>query len=390
MSAQQNPATTDNTQEIDWAGVTPEQWQQQIAQLSQQPIDPAERLYWMMCIRNWLHAHKDRYWPTANQQLGEDVLSAYYQALHALYEVTHTICDWPLAIHLNRTINKIEQQYDWQATPNMSDSLACYLGQMGEWNQTLAILQQQAKDSPLNLPLKEEIQSLKQTLAEFPYTLTTPCDEDLRLTPLEAHHLAAFSWQYDDPSIAQRCHLPQFADDQQWLNWLSDCKAEPNKLLYAIIHSEWGFIGSASIEVHNGVGFFYCWLGADFQAQGLAPKTTKLLLSAGTQHLGMTCSYAKIDSDNNASEKVLLKLGYQRLPWLVRSATAQNHHGNEILYYSGPQLSPEQSHQQVKQLILNMDCDLVLQSDQAETDHNETSVVMSFSAKPKVHQFSVR
>lgn len=142
--------------------------------------------------------------------------------------------------------------------------------------------------------------------------------DGLRLEPLGHQHLADFAWQYHDPEIAELCCLPRFADDAQWHAWLERCWRYGDQRLYAVLHPEWGFIGSVSLiecAVGNArVGFFYYWLGADFQGCGLGPRAVRLLLAHARDARGLRSCHAKVFDDNRRSRRALEKLGFRALP----------------------------------------------------------------------------
>ncbi|SHE43588.1 GNAT family N-acetyltransferase [Vibrio gazogenes] len=148
---------------------------------------------------------------------------------------------------------------------------------------------------------------------------------EITLTLLEPLHIDAYRWAYTkqsdaNKSVATLCNLPDFHNDGDWLSWLHDCRHYPNHYLYAVIHQEWGFIGSVCLEVFNGTGFFYYWLGEDFQGYGLGPQAVTLLLNIGEQQKGMRCCYAKVYDHNLPSQKALTKIGFTALPIQVSSA----------------------------------------------------------------------
>ena len=142
--------------------------------------------------------------------------------------------------------------------------------------------------------------------------------EGLHLEPLGHQHLADFAWQYHDPQIAALCCLPRFADDAQWHAWLERCWRYGDQRLYAVLHPEWGFVGSVSlIECAVGqarVGFFYYWLGADFQGRGLGPRAVRLLLAHARETRGLRSCHAKVFDHNRHSRRALETLGFRALP----------------------------------------------------------------------------
>ncbi len=136
---------------------------------------------------------------------------------------------------------------------------------------------------------------------------------DLRLAPLGHRHLLDFAWQYHDPAIATRCNLPAFADAGQWRDWLDSTRGHGDQITHAVLHREWGFIGSVSLILQDGLGFFYYWLGRDFQGHGLGPRAGALLLGHAERHWRMRACHARVYADNTASRRGLGKLGFREL-----------------------------------------------------------------------------
>ncbi|RDU94727.1 GNAT family N-acetyltransferase [Trinickia dinghuensis] len=156
-------------------------------------------------------------------------------------------------------------------------------------------------------------------------------DEDaLYLEPLGHHHVSDFRWQYYDPAIAQLCCLPDFKTTDDWHAWLDDAHSRDDHR-FAIMHRSWGFIGSVGLTLHGDVGFFYYWLGRDFQGYGFGPDAATQLLAAAHRHAGMRCCYAKVYDYNTPSRKALEKMGF--LDTGIRAAAPNN---DQMFYRLGP------------------------------------------------------
>lgn len=156
-------------------------------------------------------------------------------------------------------------------------------------------------------------------------------DERLRLEPLGHHHCADFAWQYWDPDIARLCCMPVFHEDAAWHRWLDECWGYGDQRLYAVLHRDWGFVGSVSLTLHEGLGFFYYWIGRDFQGHGLGPAAVRLLLADAFERHGMRACYAKVFEHNVPSRRGLARLGFEALDF--RPAPP---HDDELLYRLGP------------------------------------------------------
>lgn len=177
-------------------------------------------------------------------------------------------------------------------------------------------------------------------------------EHELYLEPLAHHHLPDFAWQYHDPSIAEMCCLPVFSDDRHWHYWLDDSYRLGDQRVDAVIHREWGFIGCVSLILHNGVGFFYYWLGADFRGFGFAPRAVALLLAEAEENWGMHTCYAKVYAHNMSSRQALIKLGFDDLEI---GASVPNE--EEIFYRKGPALPRPRLVEELHELLYAMGSD---------------------------------
>jgi RimJ/RimL family protein N-acetyltransferase len=180
--------------------------------------------------------------------------------------------------------------------------------------------------------LAEELRSWRDWRARFPSAGQFQwADEDLALEPLAHHHARDFAWQYYDPAIADLCCLPAFIDELDWHYWLADVWRAGARLPHAVLHREWGFVGCVSLAIHRDVGFFYYWLGRDFQGRGFGPRAGTLLLSLARRAYGLRCCYAKSFDYNGRSRRGLEKMGFAGLD--IRGAGEDC---NQLFYRRGP------------------------------------------------------
>ena len=173
--------------------------------------------------------------------------------------------------------------------------------------------------------------------------------EGLMLELLVPHHLEDYAWQYFDPAIAELCCLPHFEDDHHWQRWLDETYGYGDQLPFAILHREWGFIGVVSLILQGDVGFFYYWLGTDFQGHGVGPRAAALLLDTAAERWGMSTCYAKVFDYNTPSRKALEKIGFQALG--IRAAPPNE---EEIFYRVGAPAGHEQTVAQLHTLLERM------------------------------------
>jgi RimJ/RimL family protein N-acetyltransferase len=230
-----------------------------------------------------------------------------------LMELAYQWDDWPLVIQVIETFaGKDGLSADDRYV------LARAYWQLGDGGQALELLRPVLIVQPGDAEaytLYRDIESWCRYRACYPFGTEYPVDDgELRLEPLGEHHLGDFAWQYYDLAIAELCCLPHFDSDQAWLEWLCQTYGYGDQLLFAVLHREWGFVGSVSLILHRGVGFFYYWIGAEFQGNGFGPRAVAMMLELAQAVYGLHACYAKSFADNYPSRRGLDKLGFQHLP----------------------------------------------------------------------------
>lgn len=277
----------------------------QLCQLPHAAVQPQQRLAVMRAARAVLTDHSAL---LSKADAGKLAALAYY------------LCDWPLLqMMLDRGL--------WQ--PEAAEQALPAI-QLGQFQRALYTIGQALATGATAERLQVLHKALRQMLQQQPYPLAALQQDAISLTPLQFHHVADFIWQYADPSIGQLCNLPVFQSAEHWMTWLYLCQQEPERHLFAVMHTDYGFIGSVSLQVFDGVGFFYYWLGTDFQGQGFGPVAVDLLLKHGQQQLGISCCYAKVFEYNLVSDKAISKLGFQRLALRALPPSEA-----EVFYYLG-------------------------------------------------------
>lgn len=254
-----------------------------------------------------------------------------------LSEVAYQLNDWPLLIAI----------YQSDLIPNSAYQLINLYQHIGRYD----LSQHTVKTILLANPTDLNCQRAWHHTCESVTSLACSQESDLWITPLSSRHLYDFAWQYNQ-SIQALCNLPVFTENDDWHYWLDDMQSDPYREIFAIFHQEWGFIGSVSLQLYDGIGFFYYWLGDDFQGMGLGPRAVELLIQWGEQR-GMTCCYAKVYADNAPSHKAIQKIGFQPLPF---TAAAPNEH--EVFYYRGANKPEHQLFQGLKFLLIAMNSDI--------------------------------
>ena len=253
--------------------------------------------------------------------------------------------DWPWVVSLGQSLLTCEYP---------DDTAALMLGeayrQLGEAEAALALV----VTRQLAAPNDTRFARLHADLGEWahwrercgPIDGSEWGDAELRLEPLAHHHVADFAWQYHDPQIAELCCLPRFTSDAQWHDWLDDVYRMGDQRIDAILHREWGFIGCVSLIAHEGVGFFYYWLGEGFRGHGLAPRAVALLLAGSETHIGLTSCYAKVFDYNHPSRRALEKLGFADI-----GVSAVSPHEDEMFYRRGQPCSRNQMVEELHGLL---------------------------------------
>ncbi len=97
-----------------------------------------------------------------------------------------------------------------------------------------------------------------------------------------------------------------------------------------------GPIGSIGLKTRAGntrhsaaLGY---WLGAPFWGRGIMTAAAKAVTAYGFETLGLIRIYARVKTHNNASRRVLEKLGYRREGLLRRAALKQGVPVDYVLY----------------------------------------------------------
>jgi RimJ/RimL family protein N-acetyltransferase len=321
----------------EWTKVTLDQWLEHLKRLVDSYITPKDRLYWMLTMREWLatklqFTDKDIKNNKVYDLMSEKELLIFNDVLQLMCEVSYKLCDWPFIIQINEHRKRMRiAQLDDEAGVVQYLQFAVAYWQMGQLESAEALLLKRIETTSSDSPLADFCLHVRHDIERMKFALSARQSDDLLLIPLEEQHLSGFSWVYHDPQIAQLCNLPDFGNDDQWFDWLAVDQNNTNKNVFSVIHESWGFIGSVSIEIHEGVGFFYYWLGQDFQGGGLGPQSVLLLLNLAEQQLGMTCCYAKLFQHNFASQKAMKKMAFQALPFEVVSSGDE-----QVYYYRGP------------------------------------------------------
>jgi RimJ/RimL family protein N-acetyltransferase len=296
-------------------------------------LNPNMRLQWLTSIRQWLTTTPD----------------LTIKHTDVIIECSSLLCDWTLILdvfhHYPECILLSKSKH------NTLNTIAYAYWKAGDKHRAYLLLEQYM----LIYPEENAIYSLYCHLIDmtnnqkFDGYYREYISNSLFLESLSSHHIDEFFWQYWDPSIAYLCCLPTFNTTEEWNNWLAQQYALNDQHTFAVNHQQHGFIGVVSLVIHNDVGFFYYWLGKDFQHRGLGGEAVNLLLELGQEFFGISCCYAKVFQHNLASQKAMKKLGFTQLPF-----NAKPPYQNEQLYYLGHDKTDKEKCLELRQLFLNM------------------------------------
>lgn len=158
-----------------------------------------------------------------------------------------------------------------------------------------------------------------QTLQLTTTALANP--QALYASLLGPHQARALYRLQRHPALCQLAGVECLQSADRARDWLQQ-EQDEHKHVLAIFHPNTGLIGVAALEcapqafssAGSGSGRFYFWIGQDYQNQGYGPLALALLHQLanikGVQHI-----FSTVDQSNLASQRVLAKLGYQRLPF---------------------------------------------------------------------------
>ncbi len=324
-----------------------QQWQALLARLQQGQLLQEQRLSCLQELRESV-CHLEQL-PLLDSLLDTE---QWLVSMELLITVSTVLCDWVLIIYIYEQLlakNKVAPNRPSRDN-NIFPLLNAYK-QTGRFDLAQTHLEKALLLDPNNQYYYGYWQALvadnKGSLLDY------LIDGDIALTPLSEEHLESFSWQYNN-RVSSLCNLPDFTQDDEWLHWFSNVTSiyhhRERVAAFGIIHSDWGFMGSVHLKVVNGIGFFYYWLGNDFQGYGYGPRAVNLLLHYGYEVLGMSCCYAKVYKDNFPSHKAMKKIGFKALPF-----TAAKPDDHEVFYYLGDDKKNNQLFLELQQLMNYLD-----------------------------------
>lgn len=142
--------------------------------------------------------------------------------------------------------------------------------------------------------------------------------DGLALEPLDGSHAPALGHQFRDPQIAVMSGFDPIDSKRDAATWVDDRRGEANRVDYAVMHAEHGFVGHTGVYRWARAGFFYFWIGVDFQGRGFAAQAGGLLCEFALRN-GVDCLLTSVYGDNLRSRRALERIGFRRLPVRRRS-----------------------------------------------------------------------
>lgn len=153
--------------------------------------------------------------------------------------------------------------------------------------------------------------------------------DELAIEPLAAYHAEDMHAQLSDPEICVLAGLPPMTTPQEVLDWIAAENQSENRLLFAVLHRDFGFVGVVAAHLHSNTAHFYFWIGADYQGMGIGRRAAELLfVQLGCA--GVTEIFTTVYIDNGRSRRALISLGFRRVRTLALAP-----HADVLLYRMG-------------------------------------------------------
>ena len=323
----------------------------------------AERLGEMFKLREKLEAEQQlNLHGLYDADASGDVVVDALAAMRYFIAAAKILDDWPLVIACCQTYQRYLQDHHCIVSHgeriDMLRLLAKAYQQLGLFAEAETCLQKGLLKYYQNQSLARDYRHCLQAKQCLPKGCEALCADKLRLTLMRPCHRQDFFWQYSD-TIADLCKLPDFGDDDEedWGQWLFSYQRRPWSHMFAINHSDWGFIGSAGIEVSRGIGFVFYWLGSDFQGNGFTPRAVACLLEWAGQQLHLDCCYAVVYQDNIPSKKLLTALNFYPIRLKIAS-DYEEYYEQEYVYYRGPRKTDRHMFFELNQFFIDIRSEL--------------------------------
>jgi RimJ/RimL family protein N-acetyltransferase len=182
--------------------------------------------------------------------------------------------------------------------------------------RALALQPEHPQSLALQATLQERLERWRQNIWYLP-TYANSTTSSLRLEPIGDEHTTSLLYQYRDRQIGVMTRLPEMETLEQAQIWIGEQQQESGRACFAVMHECWGFVGLVSIHCAGSAGYFYFWIGSDFQEQGLGQQAAQLLFEIVAQQ-GVTEIFTSAYEDNLRSIHALTRLGFATLTLRAR------------------------------------------------------------------------
>jgi RimJ/RimL family protein N-acetyltransferase len=136
--------------------------------------------------------------------------------------------------------------------------------------------------------------------------------DELVLEPLGPEHAASVLYQYRDVQIGVMTRLPELNTLQEIRDWIEEQRQDASLASYAVMHRRWGFVGMVCNHRAGDAGYFYFWIGTDFQDRGWGQQAARLLFAQATL-AGVIDLFTSVCVDNIRSRNALARLGFNEM-----------------------------------------------------------------------------
>ncbi len=175
-------------------------------------------------------------------------------------------------------------------------------------------------------------------------------------TLLGPHHASALYRLQGNPGLAESAGIECLYSTEHARDWIVRAQSE-HKYVLAIVHPDFGLIGVTGLECSpfalspqgSRSARFYYWIGEEFQCGGYGTQAMQLLHQL-TAQLGIQDIFSTVAESNGASQRVLAKLGYRRLPFAL--AGERN---SCRFYHSGQTIGEERIYAALDQFLLELE-----------------------------------
>lgn len=106
--------------------------------------------------------------------------------------------------------------------------------------------------------------------------------------------------------------LPGLTTLEEVKKWITEQETDPNRINYAIMHADYGFVGYINLAVSEHASYFCFWTGVDFQGHGIATAAGRLACQYASK-LGVNVMLTSAYSDNARSIRALKRIGFSEL-----------------------------------------------------------------------------